>query len=844
MGYVCAEKGYKGAERNPSPEVLAGDPQLTQRLIDSLDFKHKYTSGYLSFAQEDQITPEMEQEIMSRFEGAAFTGLERDQYNILWVRHAHTGRTELHFVVPRVELSTGKSLNIAPPRRESRQLFDTLKDSLNIEHGLSSPQDPARARSGSLPDHIEKINAANKRLGLEEVHPRELLTQALEARVADGLIQSRSDLTASLKADGFEIHRQGKEYISVRGDLTEDKSWRLKGAIFSERFRDIESLQGEVQRATGRDPADLERERERLEEKLETLVARRGEYNRGRYGAAENVLQAAHGRSQERDQEVPDQERSGPSEEVGDLELCVDLDRGVARIERLGGEVVLGHQVDQVKTPGIGAEGRSGGAWEVGHQADPGMERGQDGSREVADDSPWVSGRGLQQEAVHTSERLGEDNEPDRTDITGEPGRFRSTLEASRARVEAALGRIREQAERLRDRVAKGLGRLRDVLHGEAQELPGGLREVATREAHGFSGGIREHARGEDTRARGADEWVKGAAYDLERQAGQAVRADKEVGMIHQNRANELERFKKEINLPSYAVSMGYQVDLTVSSRNSLTAAHSEGDKVIIAQAKDGHWIYFSTRDPQDKGSIIDFHQNRTKDNLGQVRQELRPWLGEQHREEQERFSWVKPVEKDKEPIVEALSRMKNLTRSNSYSNHRGIDGGVLKEHRFEGQIRTDAKRNMIFPHQDAEGFSGFEAKNFKFKGFSKGGEKGLWRSNMYKSDERLVVTESAIDALSYHQLHGDEKTRYVSIAGTMSDKQREYLKESIERMPEGASIVIATDQDKAGHELAEQIQELVPGREMIRDAPQQGKDWNEELQKSLERELDRGYSL
>ena len=57
-----------GTERHPAPEVLRGDPELIGQLIDALPFKHKYTSGVLSFAPGEVITPEMEERIMDEFE--------------------------------------------------------------------------------------------------------------------------------------------------------------------------------------------------------------------------------------------------------------------------------------------------------------------------------------------------------------------------------------------------------------------------------------------------------------------------------------------------------------------------------------------------------------------------------------------------------------------------------------------------------------------------------------------------------------------------------------------------------------------------------------------------------
>ncbi|ECY8104699.1 relaxase/mobilization nuclease domain-containing protein, partial [Salmonella enterica subsp. enterica serovar Virchow] len=117
------DKARPGREESP-PVVLRGSPDDTRTLIDSLEFKYRYTSGVLSFAPGETITPDMEQTIMDRFERLAFAGMEPDQYNILWVRHSHAGHHELHFVTPRVELSTGKSFNIRPPGEAAKRAFD------------------------------------------------------------------------------------------------------------------------------------------------------------------------------------------------------------------------------------------------------------------------------------------------------------------------------------------------------------------------------------------------------------------------------------------------------------------------------------------------------------------------------------------------------------------------------------------------------------------------------------------------------------------------------------------------------------------------------------------------
>ena len=183
---------HKGEARIPPPVILRGQPGAVRRLIDSLDFEHVYTSGVLSFAPGETITPEMEQDIMDRFEAAFFAGLDADRYSILWVRHTHAGHHELHFLTPRVELVTGKSLNIAPPGSQRRALSDAFRSMINAEYGLADPDDPARSQAVSLPNHLAKLAKAAERAGQprrEDI--REVITAGVMAQVVAGKINDR-----------------------------------------------------------------------------------------------------------------------------------------------------------------------------------------------------------------------------------------------------------------------------------------------------------------------------------------------------------------------------------------------------------------------------------------------------------------------------------------------------------------------------------------------------------------------------------------------------------------------------------------------------------------------------
>ena len=126
--------------KNSPPEVLRGDVAMTCALIDSIDRKWKYTAGALSWNPDDTLSPEKEEKMMDAFEQVAFAGLDPDQRYILWVRHLHAGHHELHFVIPRLELSSGKDVNACPPGWQKD--FDVFRDLHNHKEQWARPEDP------------------------------------------------------------------------------------------------------------------------------------------------------------------------------------------------------------------------------------------------------------------------------------------------------------------------------------------------------------------------------------------------------------------------------------------------------------------------------------------------------------------------------------------------------------------------------------------------------------------------------------------------------------------------------------------------------------------------------
>lgn len=137
LKYLTGSRDRQGVVRNPAPAVVQGSPELTRKLINQCRNKNKYTSGVVSF--ERMISKADEKEIINRFERVAFAGLKPHQFQCLWIRHSHLGRTELHFLVPKNELTSLKALNINPPRQRKEGLYDTFRKLTNHEFNLKDP---------------------------------------------------------------------------------------------------------------------------------------------------------------------------------------------------------------------------------------------------------------------------------------------------------------------------------------------------------------------------------------------------------------------------------------------------------------------------------------------------------------------------------------------------------------------------------------------------------------------------------------------------------------------------------------------------------------------------------
>jgi len=873
--------------RDPAPVVLSGDPQRTKNLIDSVDNKWKYTSGVIPFTVEDAPTPEEIREVIRTFEDMAFAGLEKDQYDVLWTMHTHEGNIELHYVTPRVELGSGKALNICPPGY--LKMFDAWRDEWNFRKGWSRPDDPARAKLTQVGDHQEKTDAARLKAGLEKCGPtkaKEEITAWLVERIKSGTVTDRAGVMASLAEIGT-ITRVGDTYISVQPEGF-TKAFRLKGAIYGESFEPsqlvadfgIEESDGRS-RGGQRDESRAAEARERLAE----AVKRRADYNSACYHPERrerNAERRAAAHAADRPDPTGDQQALRP-------DAAADRpgsDSNAIRREREAGQDA-GADRRPVATAGReSAQAAHGETARADQPADQAIGRGigegearQRGA--ITDDRPVMAQASIDRPndlGQYLRASLGADAIPGVASAE-QPGHHKSAGEI----VGAAAREVRSNARQNR---VQDLG---DPVPGrqerEVLDIPAGGGAVHWLESWKQVGsevwqklkGLYDRTR--ETFSRWVDETIRAVRSGAEAAAGASLAAaganqglvitsqqlvtasrvideaaqrqrnevtpglkqsvqqfertaQRAVGVLKVQRDDELARFKTDINLVAYCAGCGFELDEAESSGTS-TIMRRGREKIGVAVDTDGHWIYSDLRNEGRGGSIIDFVQHTQNLNLGQVRKELRGAAGH--------IAQIPIAQRPRKPqrsshsrqaVMHAYIKARSTGGTHDYlQNDRGIESSTLEDPRFSPMVKVDPRGNAIFPHYDEQGLSGYEIRGQDFKGFSKHGEKTIWHSANLEDAHEVIFVEGAINALSHAQLHPNPQAAYVSIGGQMSQQQKQLVAKVMrDAAGRGAVIVLATDADDAGEAHAQALKALAPaGAKIERDRPQHGMDWNEQ---------------
>lgn len=321
-------------------KILSGDLEEVAELIDSSPYVKKYTAGCLSFFEND-LSDAKKKALMAAFEKTLFPGLSPDQYRIVWIEHkdkenAETGqkRLELNFLIPNVEITTGKRLQPFYAKADLNRV-DDFKSIVNYKYQLFDPDDPINRRSVKIAKNLPQdkkdfISAMNTEVALA---------------VTEGLVRDRESLKSWMTEIGLEITRITKNQISVKNpNNPESKPIPLKGEFYEQNFRHSEQsaeLKREAseryrQEADSRHANCLKRYRKLCESKSEYHLERYA--TRGRTNSAGLTKQLAKQENEytgRHRQDGAELER-GHEEDARELtDSNTELEKGLADVKRI-----------------------------------------------------------------------------------------------------------------------------------------------------------------------------------------------------------------------------------------------------------------------------------------------------------------------------------------------------------------------------------------------------------------------------------------------------------------------------------------------------------------------------
>ena len=274
FNYLLKDKEQEDGLRRDA-EVLRGDIDNQAMLIDSLDFKQKYTSGCLSFTESaDQVTQAQKDALMDGFEETIRAGLDVDSVSVSWIEHRDKGRLELNFVYANIELKHGRAFQPYVHAVDKRRV-DAWKNMQNIEHGFSDPNDPAKKRLMGQRDNLPR----------DIKDARQAITDGLQMLVEEGVITSRSDVVQSLTDAGFEIARQTDKAISIKNPDPESKrNIRLTGGLYERDFNFSREVQNTVETASNGYRARATERYNAAKQLYDSEIERKRDYHQGRHG--------------------------------------------------------------------------------------------------------------------------------------------------------------------------------------------------------------------------------------------------------------------------------------------------------------------------------------------------------------------------------------------------------------------------------------------------------------------------------------------------------------------------------------------------------------------------------
>ena len=294
------------------------------------------------------------------------------------------------------------------------------------------------------------------------------------------------------------------------------------------------------------------------------------------------------------------------------------------------------------------------------------------------------------------------------------------------------------------------------------------------------------------------------------------------------------------VNLPQFLMAHGF--DLKKVGREYVWKDHDS--------------LHIKDNGPGERGQWFRFRENKGGDNIGFLREYMDmsfidavEALTGEHIDRTytpSRTYESKPVQQTAREL--SLAEADNARRVFAYlCKTRGLDYDLVASLVRQGVITQEEKTgNVLFKYYDTDGkVIGAEkvgtSTDHKFKGIATRSAAGHGFEVVCGTGEKAFFFESAIDMLSYLQMHDQEldNCRLVSLMGV---KPNIVLDTMLRHNISPENVFLCSDNDTAGNDFAQRLQEQYPDMKRV-ITPDTYKDWNDMLRgipKAVEHETDK----
>ena len=281
------------------------------------------------------------------------------------------------------------------------------------------------------------------------------------------------------------------------------------------------------------------------------------------------------------------------------------------------------------------------------------------------------------------------------------------------------------------------------------------------------------------------------------------------------------------VNLPQFLMAHGF--DLKKVGREYVWKDHDS--------------LHIKDNGPGERGQWFRFRENKGGDNIGFLREYMDmsfidavEALTGEHIDRTytpSRTYESKPVQQTAREL--SLAEADNSRRVFAYMcKTRGLDYDMLSALVKKGTISQEEKTgNVLFKYFGTDGkVIGAEkvgtSTEHKFKGIATGSAGGHGFEVVRGTGEKAFFFESAIDMLSYLQMHDQEldNCRLVSMMGV---KPNIVLDTMLRHNISPENVFLCSDNDTAGNDFAQRLQEQYPDMKRV-ITPDTYKDWNDML--------------